>query len=272
MNFKPTNEQLIDFVYGNLPEADRLQIEQAIKEDASIRAEVGALNRSRSFLHNLEDEEVLEPERLLWELTAKQKKGKSIWPILAVAASLILLLVVGYATQFKISYGGFELAFGNTVPVTQAEGLTNQQVREMIKKSIVAINIDFVAQLDATKSEIKSQMAANNKLQLKDMKRIAANAKELPKAQVDAYLAQLSDANRAIINDFFEVSSLQQQDYVNSILTDYFEYMDQKRKDDFRVLQASIEDVDYKNDMRTQETDQVIASILTTVGGGSMGQ
>ncbi|MCF6361244.1 MAG: hypothetical protein L3J29_10850 [Cyclobacteriaceae bacterium] len=271
MSFKPTNEQLIDFVYGNLPETERLQIEQAIKEDASIQAEVEALNGSRSFLHNLEDEEVLEPERLIWELTSKKEKKSAIWPILTVAASLTLLLIVGYATQFKISYGGFELAFGNDVPVEQ-NTLTNQQVMEMINKSIVANNINFVTQLDATKSEIKIQMAANNKLQLKDMKRIAANAKEIPKAEIDAYLTQLSDANLTIINDFFEVSSLQQQDYVNSILTDYFEYIDQKQKDDFRVLQANIEDVDYKNDMRTQETDQVIASILTTVGGGSMGQ
>ncbi|MCF6352860.1 MAG: hypothetical protein L3J06_07605 [Cyclobacteriaceae bacterium] len=272
MSFKPTNEQLIDYVYGNLSEAERLQIEQAIKENTSVRAEVEALNGSRSFLHNLEDEEVLEPERLIWELTAKQKKARLIWPILAVAASLILLLVVGYATQIRISYGGFELAFSNAGSIEESGRLTNEQVQEMISKSIVTSNIDFVAQLDETKSEIKTQMAINNKLQLKDMKRIAANSKELPKAQVDAYLAQLSDANRAIINDFFEVSSLQQQDYVNSILTDYFEYMDQKQKDDFRVLQANIEDVDYKNDMRTQETDQVIASILTTVGGGSMGQ
>ncbi len=272
MSFKPTNEQLIDFVYGNLPEAARLKIEQAIKKDASIRAEVEALNGSRSFLHNLEDEEVLEPEKLIWELTAKQQKRRSIWPILAVAASLILLFLVGYATQFRVSYGGFELAFGNAVPVEQAEGLTNQQVQEMINKSIVANNVDFVAQLDATKSEFKVKLAANNKLQLKDMQRIAANAKELPKAQIDAYLVQLSDANRTMINDFFEVSSLQQQDYVNSILTDYFEYMDQKRKDDFLVLQANIEDVDYKNDIRTQQTDQVIASILTSVGGSSMGQ
>ncbi len=272
MSFKPTNEQLIDFVYGNLPETERLQIEQAINEDASIRAEVEALNGSRSFLHNLEDEEVLEPERLIWEVTSKKEKKSAIWPILAVAASLTLLLMIGYATQFKVSYGGFELAFGNTAPVEQPNALTNQQVQEMINRSIVANNIDFVTQLDEAESEFKAQLAANNKLQRRDMKRIAANSKELPKAQVDAYIAQLSDANRTIINDFFEVSALKQQDYVNSILTDYFEYMDQKQKDGFRVLQANIEDVDFKNDMRTQQTDQVIASILTTVGGGSMGQ
>ena len=48
--------------------------------------------------------------------------------------------------------------------------------------------------------------------------------------------------------------------------------MDEKRKDDMYVLQTSIDDLEYKNEIKTQETDQVIASILTTVGGSSMGQ
>ena len=82
MSFEPTNEQLIDFVYGNLPETERLKIEQAIEENGSIKEQIEALNESRSFLNSLEDEEVLEPDRFIWELSKKQQKhrqpGKTI--------------------------------------------------------------------------------------------------------------------------------------------------------------------------------------------------
>jgi len=272
MSFKPTNEQIIDFVYGNLPETDRLQIEQAMEQDASIKEQVAAIKDSRSFLHNLEDAELIEPERFVWELSQKQQKQTALWPITAVAASLVLLLLVAYATQFKVSYGSFELAFGSTVPNELPQTLSNDQVQNMINKSITANNINFVAQLDDTKSEFEAKLVANNKLQLKDMRRIAANSKELPKEQVQAYLTQLSDVNRTMVNEFFTASAVEQKDYMNSILTDFFEYVSEQRRDDLNVLQANISDLEYKNEIKTQETDQVIASILTTVGGGSMGQ
>ena len=272
MSFKPTNEQIIDFVYGNLPETERLQFEQALEQDASIKAQVEAINDSRSFLHNLDDAEVIEPERFMWELSQKQQKQRSLWPITAVAASLVLLLLVAYATQFRVSYGSFELAFGNTAPNDIPQTLSDDQVQDMINKSIVANNVSFVAQLDETKSAFESRLAANNKLQLKDMRRIAANSKELPKEQIQAYLTQLSDVNRTMVDEFFTASAVEQRDYMNLMLTDFFEYVNDQRRDDLHVLQTNINDIEYKNEIKTQETDQVIASILTTVGGGSMGQ
>ena len=273
MSFEPTNEQLIDFVYGNLPETERLQIEQAIEQNASVKEQVAALNESRFFLHNLEDDEVIEPDRFIWELSKKQQqKQRTLWPITAVAASLTLLLLVAYATQFRVSYGSLELAFGNSTPIELPQTLTNKQVQALIDKSIVANNVSFVAQLDDTKSEFESKLVANNKLQLKDMHRIAANTKELPKEQVQSYLAQLSETNRTMVNDFFTASAVEQKDYMNTILTDFFDYMDTQRRDDYNVLQTNINDLEYKNEQKTQETDQVIASILTTVGDASMGQ
>ena len=272
MSFEPTNEQLIDFVYGNLPATERLRVEKAINENDAIKHEVEALKESRSFLHNLEDEELLEPERFIWELSKNQQKRNWMWPITAIAASLTLLLVVAYLTQFRVSYGTFELAFGNNSPMETPILLTNSQVQDMIDKSIVSNNVNLVAGLDEVKSDFEAKLVANNKLQLKDMERIAASSKQLPKEQVQAYLAQLSDVNRTMIDEFFTASAVEQQDYMNGILTDFFDYIDTKRKEDFQVLQANIQDVDYKNEIKTQETDQVIATILTTVGGGSMGQ
>lgn len=272
MSFKPTNEQLIDFVYGSLSETERLKVEHAIKQDASISEQVKALQESRSFLHNLEDEEVLEPERFIWELTQKQHKQRVLWPITAIAASFTLLLIVAYATQFRVSYGSFELAFGNSALKELPQNITSDQVQTMINRSIVSNNVNFVAQLDDAKSEFEAQLVANNKLQLKDMRRIAANYKELPKEEVESYLAQLSESNRTMVNDFFTASAVEQQDYMNSILIDFFEFIDTKRKDDYQVLQANIDDLEYKNERKTQETDQVIASILTSVNNRSIQQ
>ncbi len=271
MSFEPTNEQLIDFVYGNLPEAERLQVAQAIKQDTSVKERVASLTVSKSFLHNLEDEEILEPDKFIWELSKKQQKQQTIWPVTAVAASLTLLLLVAYATQFSVSYGSFQLVFGNPTPTQLPQTLTNKQIQGMINKSIIANNVNFVAQLDDTKSEFEAKLVANNKLQLKDMHRIAANSKKLPEEQVQAYLAQLNESNRTMANDFFTASAVEQKDYMNSILTDFFEYVDTKRKDDFYTLQANIDNIEYKNQLKTQETDQVIASILTSVNSEPTG-
>jgi len=270
MSFKPTNEQLIDFVYGNLSETERLQIEHAMVKDASIKEQVNAINESRSFLHNIEEQEVLEPEQFIWELTKSQKTQSVIWPITAIAASLTLLLIVAYATQFRISYGSFELAFGKKVQAEIPQNLTSVQVQEMINHSIESNNVSMVTQIEEVKSGFETQLAANNKLQLKDMKRIALDMKELPKEQVQVYLAQLSESNRVMINNFFAATAVEQKEYMNTILANFFEYVDTQRKDDYYVLQNNIKELEYKNVLKTKETDQILSSILTTVNGGSL--
>ena len=275
MSFEPTKEQLIDFVYGALPEAERIKVEQAVKQNPDLKAEIEGLSQSRVFLGNLEDEEVLEPERFIWELTKRQQKQRSLWPLVAVAASLSLLFLIAYATNFSVSYGSFELAFGSSHKETPMQ-LTTDQVQQMINSSITTNNVGLVAQIEDAKQDIKSdfqaQLAANNKLQLKDMQRIAANYKELPNDKVEAYLAQLSEGNRTIINDFFTSSAIQQQEYMNTILTDFYAFVDKQRKEDLHAIQASFDELAYKNQVQTQQTDQILASIITTVNNGSLGQ
>lgn len=275
MSFEPTKEQLIDFVYGTLPEAERLMVEQTVQQNPELKNEVDALNQSREFLSNLGDEEVLEPDRFIWELTKRQNKHRSLWPVIAVAASLVLLFIVAYATQFRVSYGAFELAFGNT-PKEVPQQLSADQVQQMINQSISTNNVGLVAQIEETKKDITSdfqaQLAANNKLQLRDMQRIAANYKELPDDKVQEYLTQLGESNRTIINEFFTASAKDQKEYMNTILTDFYAFVDTQRKEDLQAIEANFTDLEYKNRLQTQQTDQILASIITTVNSGSMGQ
>lgn len=271
MSFEPTKEQLIDFVYGTLPEAERLKVEEAMKQNSNVKKEVDALNQSRAFLGNLEDEEVLEPDRFIWELTKRQHKQRSIWPAVAVAASLSLLLITAYLTKLHVTVGAFELAFGNT-PTEMPQQLSADQVQNMINKSITSNNVQLVSQIDDVKSDFKTQLAANNKLQLKDMQRIAANYKEIPEDQVKAYLDQLSESNRTMINDFFVTSAKKQNEYMNSILTDFYAFVDNQRQEDLKAIQANFTDLEYKNRLQDQQTDQILASIITTANNSSMGQ
>ena len=60
MSFEPTNEQLIDFAYGNLPETERLQVEQAItSRNLILRVENGTMppsgNLSAAQVQSIKD-------------------------------------------------------------------------------------------------------------------------------------------------------------------------------------------------------------------------
>lgn len=273
MSFKPTNEMLIDFVYGNLPEASKAQVEEAIKQDATLKQEVDELIEARTFLGRATEEEVLMPEQFSWA-TGKKGNASFLWPVIGVAASITVMLLVGYFTRFSISYGAFNLGFGQPQPAVQP--LSAQQVKSMINAAITTNNIHTVAQINGAKKELQSefetQLAANTKLQRQDMYRIAASAKELPKEEIQGYLAQLSENNRTMINDFFATSALKQQEYMNTILTDFYAFVDHQRKQDLQLIQASLNELDYKNEIKTKQTDQILANIITTVNNGSMGQ
>ena len=109
MESKDFNQAIIDYLYGEMDHSELKAFEKQIADDPALRKEVESLKSVRGELGRLEDKEVMEPFSI-WGHTrtgrmssGKQPKSILLKPITAIAASLILLMLVGFATNFSLS-------------------------------------------------------------------------------------------------------------------------------------------------------------------------
>jgi hypothetical protein len=62
-----------------------------------------------------------------------------------------------------------------------------------------------------------------------------------------------------------QTSSSQQQDYFQAVLTEFSDHLENQREEDLRLIRRSLIDLQESQQTQKQETDQILASILTTV-------
>jgi len=64
---------------------------------------------------------------------------------------------------------------------------------------------------------------------------------------------------------YFEITNVTQQQYVQSLLTEFSDYLDSQREEDLLQIQLSLSNLKENQDMQKLETNQVLASIINTV-------
>jgi hypothetical protein len=129
---------------------------------------------------------------------------------------------------------------------------------------VVEIRTSFAAQLEQ-----------NQRLTEKEIKRVA-NAKtkaSIEDEQILAFIAQLKDENRQMMQTFYQVSADEQQKYMRNILLNFQDYLDERRQEDLQVIQANLLEMQNTSELKQEETDKILASIITTVNNqNSSGQ
>ena len=149
MSYKPTNEELIAYLYGELEESNRAQIEEYLKEHPEARASMEGMEETRVVMSQWEDEEVpLIPGFM-------QPHENSEWlywrKYVAVAATLLLVIGFGWVAGFGLDYDdqGFRMGFN-----LEETGLSVEQVNELLE----AQQQDLVAQFSNEINNLRSDM------------------------------------------------------------------------------------------------------------------
>ncbi len=266
MSYKPTHEELIDYLYGSLPTQKVLMLEQAMVANNELRQEVESLQSTLHLVHKLPEEEVLPPVDFSRKITAASLPKRPIWwPGITVAASLMLVMLVGYVTQTRIKMGSFELSFGN---VPQAS-ISLMEVQQLVKQELAKNNATLTANLTNLKTDVNQQLVANKQAVLQEVSR-QANA--LPKPAMETLLTKATTQNKELLANYLEVATEKQKEYIDAILVKYMEYIDEQRKIDFKIMQANMEELDYKHSLKNQQNEELLQVLLTNVEGSSMGQ
>jgi hypothetical protein len=273
MGTEDFNKELITYLYDEMSTEERQQFEIAMENNPELKREFEELKEMRQGLAQIQDKEVMEPFFLWgkqgsdsWASMFKRRNLLMFKPFIAVAASLVIVLLVGYLTNFTITYKDQSLYIGFDDSSTQgSEAIyTQDQVAHLVNEEIAKNNAYIFSKLTETESNIDNRFAALENSQNTQLTPSYA-ADVVTREELDIFLANVRSNNLKVLQTYLQSSSVQQQDYFQAVLTEFSDFVENQREEDLRLIRRSLINLQEDQQAQKEETEQILASILTTV-------
>jgi len=274
MSYKPTEIDLMAYLYGELEGEEKERVERYLLENPQARQSLESMRNVRGLLGQVEDQEVIAPpifvgeprRRMLWD-------APYFKTIVSIAASVIIIMMVGLFSGMQVSFkdSEFRLSFGTPKPEpvqqpTQPAALTAQQVQDMINASMDRNNTALEASLKQTQQDLDVSIRKSLTANSGKIDQLVRRASLASQDQVKEYVASLRTENMQMVKDYFRMSSGQQKQYVEELLVDFAKYLQQQRSNDLQLVQTRINSIEQNTSVFRQETEQILTSIISTVG------
>ncbi len=275
MSYKPNEAAWIAYLYGEMEGEERERMELYLAENANARLELENMRALQKMLRTVEDKEVIAPP-----IVMDNHKTRSLWDfpyaktIISIAASLLLIMVVGRLTGTSIASDetGIHISFGTKTiekPASDMPMLTQAEVQEMINASLSENNNTWQQSLTENRLKIDESIRKNLAANTRNSERVDALIQQVASAskdQIASYVASLQTENMRMMQDYMKLTSNEQKDYMENLLVDFSKYLQQQRNDDLRLLQTKITDVEQNNNLFKAETEQILTSLISNSG------
>ena len=275
MNYKPDEGTLMAYLYGELEGAEKEKVERYLFEHPEARTELEKLQQVRHVMSHVKDKEVIAPPIVIGHSNKIYWNSPYVKTILAIAASLLLIMVMGRLTdthislgdrQLKISFGDVKSQRVQNVADDQSisSGLTANDVQEMINSSLTQNNEAMKASWNETQQKLDAsiqQNLADNSNRIDQLMKQASSASQ---EQIQGFLASAQTENMRLVKDYFQLSATDQKQYLEDLLVDFAKYLQQQRTDDLRIVQSRLNNLEQNTDQFKQETEQILSSIIST--------
>jgi hypothetical protein len=274
MKYKPSEVEWMAYLYGEMEDAERERMERHLAENPEARAALESFKALQLMLNTVKDKEVIAPPIVM----SDDKKHRFFnFPyaktVISIAASLLLLMVVGRITNTSVASGDGELhiSFGNkpNQMATQKPVLTEEEIQQMINNRIAENNKQWetgLAENGKKQNEALHKTLARYVQASPSMDELVKQVASASKEQVQSYVAGLQTENLKMMKDYLQLTSSEQKNYMENLLVDFSKYLQQQRNDDLRLLQTKIIDVEQNNNIFKAETEQILTSLINTPG------
>lgn len=249
MNYKPNEETLMAYLYDELSTDEKQQVENYLAENPEVQQELEGLRDTRSMFGLLKDKDVQPPSFVLNEPRQVVMSGGIsgngfLMKSLAIAASISLLLLVGYLTSFRVTFhDGVEVAFGE---VKEREPtITQQDVMKWVDTAMARDVSQLQAKIDQT------QDAVNQSSEVK-----------VDQEVLDAYLNKLRAQNNKTLKSLIEQSEQDQKAYTDQMLNDLAFYMDVQHQQEMDNLRDEFESLATETQQTNRQTNRLLSVLM----------
>ncbi len=281
MSYKPDEKDWMAYLYGEMEEGEKQRFEAYIDQHADARKELEKWKNLRAMLSYADEKEVIAPPLFIGGHHPAGPVESRLWwnapyfkMAVSVAASILLIILAGRLTGTKMTVSNheFRLSFGETPdaqPVKQITGtsdLSPQQVQEMINTSLNRNNSLMQANLEETQKKLDASIRKNLALSSGRINELLKEASSASQQQISQYVEGIREENMQQVKDYFQLTSTEQKKYIENLLVDFAQYLQQQRNSDLELVQTRMKSLEQNTNLFKQETEQILSSIITTVG------
>ena len=275
MNYKPDEGTLIAYLYGELPADEAASVQAYLQANPDALRKLQALGETKNILSNVQDKEVIAPPIFM-----DDTKVVSFWhnsyvkTVMSIAASLLFIMVAGKLLGTEINYAGGELKISFSGKKEQTKeivdsSLTEEKVNDMIQSSLAKNNEVITTRFTEDQKQLSQSISKNLDQNSKKIDALMKTASDASRDQVRGFVASLQNDNLKLMKDYFQLSTADQRKYTEGLLVDFSEYLKEQRRQDLMMLQTRVTSIEKTTDQFKQETEQILASIISNPVGKS---
>ncbi|MFN6089505.1 MAG: anti-sigma factor family protein [Cyclobacteriaceae bacterium] len=275
MNYKPDEGMLMAYLYGELTATEAEKVQLYLQQHPEELKKLQGLGELRTVISHIQDQEVIAPPLFMNDANVKPLWQSNYFKtVMSIAASLLFLMVAGKFLGTEISYSNGELAInfsGKKEPIKEIvqPSLTEEKVKEMIQNSLASNNEVITANWTEDQKRLSQSIRQNLDQNSKKIDALMKGAADASQAQVRGFVASLQNENLKLMKDYFQLSTADQKKYTEGLLVDFSEYLKEQRRQDLMILQTRVNSIEKNTDQFKQETEQILASIISTPVGKS---
>ncbi len=267
MNYKPDESTLIAYLYGELSEKETQKLEDYFQRHPEELDKLRQLGGVREMMSYVQDKEVIAPPVFVDDVNVRSLwQSSSIRFALGMAASILFLLVAGNLLGPEINYskGELRISFGKKVEqVAPVNNLTEEKVNELITASLSKNNESLASSRNEDQKKLMQTLVEFNSKKMDALTKTASNASQ---EQVRSFVSNLQEQNLKLMKDYFQLSTADQKKYMENLLVDFSNYLQEQRKQDLQYVQAKVNSLEKNNNQFKQETEQILTSLISNPG------
>jgi hypothetical protein len=253
-------ERLIDYLYGEMTEAERRSFEEILAQDAELRSELEALRQTRRQLAAMPE---ARPEALVLPMAPVRPAWKK-WTLRgAVAAAAVLLLSLSNA-RLEIGSGGFAFTVGKPAPaMTEEEPGQEAQLMATLEEQFLQrdraldqklLQLDSLWQNRLVRREAQLQDAWDRRLAVYQARR-----QEELKQFADYLVSEEMPDLVALVQQL----QLEQKEELRGLLTHFWNQWQENRAADLQSIETEFVNV-YRNvELNQSETQAILRDVLS---------
>ena len=272
MSYKPDKSTLMDYLYGELNPAEKKRVDDYLSAHPEERIKLEELDQTRKFLGNLTDQQVEPPILILPEpsTTEARKPMFSGFVRNAAAVTILLgfLLVLGKFTgaDLQIGASGFAITFseneGPTPSESQKQELDREEIVKLIQTSLRTQEKVISEQHQQWRTEMERKLVPS---QVLDESRLIDQITKNLETRMDTYFASAQYENANLLATYWEEVAIAQKNYMNLLLEDYANGLQQVREEDLLYLQERLNGLQIKNYQLEQEVSEILEYLLAEI-------
>lgn len=277
MSYKPDEKDWMAYLYGELEGEEKKRFDQYLLTNKEAQQELAKYQGLRSLMASVDDKEVIAPPLVLGDGKQRFWDTPYIKTILSIAASLLLVILVGRMAGIQMSIGEreFRLSFGapakqadpETTPSPQNDaGLTPEQVQQMINASLQHNNVAIEENWKQNEEKLTASIRKNLENNSNRIDQLVREASTASQSQIRQYVVSMQAENMQMVKDYFQLTATDQKKYIEGLLVDFSQYLQQQRTNDLQLVDTRLKSLEQNTNIFQQETEQILTSIISSVG------